>query len=73
MDKIETELLLTDEFTQFSDVIKEVHATKKKMNEEFKKQFEAHKVALAALDKKAQEANDKWTVFAQSKIPKAAK
>ena len=59
----EIDLLLTDEFVQFSKDITVVHEEKKKLKDEFKKLYDKFQADVAALDAKAQEASQKWDAW----------
>lgn len=56
----DAELLLTDEFVEFSKAIAEVHEEKKVLEAEFKKHFEAYKAAKKSMEDRVSEANSKW-------------
>lgn len=56
----DAELLLTDEFVEFSKAIAEVHEEKKVLEAEFKKHFEAYKAAKKSMEDRVSEANAKW-------------
>jgi Skp family chaperone for outer membrane proteins len=56
----DAELLLTDEFVSFSQVIASVHEEKKVLEEEFKKHFEEYKSRKKELENKVVAANAKW-------------
>lgn len=48
-----TELLLSDKFLEFSQKIASIHERKKALLVEFKKQFEAHKAQVKTLEEEA--------------------
>lgn len=56
----DAELLLTDEFVEFSKAIAEAHEEKKVLEAEFKKHFEAYKAAKKAIEDKVSSASGKW-------------
>lgn len=56
----EAELLLTDEFVEFSKAIAEVHEEKKVLEADFKKHFEAYKASKKSLEDKVSAVSAKW-------------
>jgi hypothetical protein len=46
-------ILLSDEFAEFSGKVTALHERKKELNAEFKKIYESHKSAIAAIDAEA--------------------
>lgn len=62
----DAELLLTDEFVEFSKAIAEVHEEKKHLEAEFKKHFEAYKAAKKSMEDKVAEASAKWEEWKKS-------
>jgi len=46
-------ILLSDEFAEFSGKVTALHERKKELNAEFKKIYESHKSAVAAIDAEA--------------------
>lgn len=51
-------VLLSDEFANFSGQITALHEKKKELNANFKKLYEEHKAAVAAIDAEAQKLQD---------------
>lgn len=66
----ETELLLSDEFVSFSQIIASVHEEKKVIEEEFKKYFEDYKSKKKELENKVAAANTKWEEWKTSQLKK---
>jgi len=48
-----TNILLSDDFAEFSGKVTALHEKKKEMNANFKKLYEEHKAAIAAIDAEA--------------------
>ena len=46
-------ILLSDQFAEFSGKVTALHEKKKEMNANFKKLYEEHKAAIAAIDAEA--------------------
>lgn len=59
----EVDLLLTDEFVQFSTEIARIHNEKKSLKEQFKQVYEKFQTDIAALDIQATEASTKWETW----------
>jgi hypothetical protein len=57
---IEVELLLTDEFTKFSQTIAAIHAEKTAKTKEFKTVYAKYQQECAELDTKAKDAQKDW-------------
>jgi phage-related minor tail protein len=66
----EHELLLTDEFVEFSKAIASVHEEKKVLEEEFKKHFDAYKAKKKALEAQVAEASSKWEAWKKEQASK---
>lgn len=56
----EEELLLTQEYNDFSMKVSQAFNEKKRLEEEFKAKFEKYKAQKAEIEKKVKEANDEW-------------
>ena len=56
----DADLLLTDEFVDFSKAIAEAHEEKKVLEAEFKKHFEAYKSAKKGIEDRVAGASAKW-------------
>lgn len=56
----DAELLLTDEFVEFSKTIAEAHESKKALEAEFKKHFEAYKAEKKQIEDTVAEASSRW-------------
>ena len=63
----EIELLLTDEFVEFSKRIGEILAQKKSKTDEFRQIHAEFKRAIADLDDSARQANVSWEEFKSQK------
>ena len=63
---IETELLMTDEFAEFSKKVANIHTEKKAKKEEFKKLYDAFQVEMAKYDVEVSKLNDEWKKFSES-------
>ena len=50
---LQASALLSDEFAEFSGKVTALHEKKKELNAEFKKLYEEHKSAVAAIDAEA--------------------
>lgn len=50
---LQANVLLSDEFAEFSGKVTALHEKKKELNAEFKKLYEEHKSAVAAIDAEA--------------------
>jgi len=66
----DAELLLTDEFVSFSQVVASVHEEKKVLEEEFKKHFEEYKNKKKELENKVSTANSKWEEWKNTQLKK---
>ena len=66
----DAELLLTDEFVEFSKAIAESHEKKKTLEAEFKKHFEAYKAEKKAIEDRVHEASSKWEDWKSSQVKK---
>jgi len=67
---MDTDLLLTDEFVNFSKSIAEIHQAKKTRSEEFKKLYDAYKADIKNFDDSAANAQKQWEEFAATKATK---
>ena len=65
----DADLLLTDEFVEFSKVIAEAHEEKKVLEAEFKKHFEAYKASKKAIEDKVSGASAKWEEWKKTQTP----
>ena len=61
-----TNVLLSDDFANFSGQITALHEKKKELNAEFKKLYEKHKAEIAAIDEEAQNLQDAFFADNQS-------
>ena len=50
---VDVDVLLSDDFVQFSYKVSELHEKKKKLNADFKKLYEEHKKSLKTIDGEA--------------------
>lgn len=66
----DAELLLTDEFVEFSRTIAEIHERKKILEEEFKKHFEAYKAEKKSIEHAVTEASARWEEWKKSQVKK---
>ena len=57
------EYLLTDEYVEFSQKVASIHAEKKTLKDEFKKQYEAFQIRQKELDESAKEAIAAWEAW----------
>ncbi|NCA17176.1 MAG: hypothetical protein EBS90_09040 [Betaproteobacteria bacterium] len=64
----EHELLLTDEFVEFSKAVAAVHEEKKVLEEDFKKHFEDYKSKKKDLENKVAAASTKWEEWKKSQL-----
>lgn len=62
----EHELLLTDEFAEFSKAVAAVHEEKKVLEEEFKKHFDNYKARKKEFEARVADASSKWEEFKKS-------
>lgn len=62
------EVLMSDEFVEFSEKIRVLHDQKKELNAQFKKLYEEHKATIKALDEEAKLAQDAFDQWADSNI-----
>jgi uncharacterized protein YeeX (DUF496 family) len=69
-DMNDNELLLSDEFVEFSKVVAQVHETKKAIESNFKKVFDEYKAKKAELESKVAEASAKWEAWKKDQAPK---
>lgn len=60
------ELLLTDEFVEFSKAIAVIHEEKKAIEEDFKKQFDEYKALKKSFETRVSEASTKWEEWKKS-------
>lgn len=60
------EMLLSDEFEEFSAAVAAVHHEKKILEEEFKKHFDAYKAKKKEFEAKVAEASAKWEDWKKS-------
>jgi len=71
----EVDIILSDEFVQYSQLISTIHNNKKNMKEEFKKQYEKFQADQAELDRQALDATKKfeaWKTGAAAPAPDKA-
>lgn len=66
----DAELLLTDEFVEFSKTIAEAHESKKALEAEFKKHFETYKADKKNIEDTVAEASAKWEDWKKSQVKK---
>lgn len=59
----EIDVLLTDEFVEFSTKIAEIHQQKKDKKAELKKIYAKFQEEIAELDEQARAANEAWEAF----------
>jgi hypothetical protein len=64
----EHELLLTDEFVEFSKAVSVVHEEKKVLEEDFKKHFEDYKSKKKELENKVASASSKWEEWKKAQL-----
>lgn len=64
----ETELLLSDEFVTFSQIVASVHEEKKILEESFKKHFDDYKAKKKEFETKVAEANSKWESWKKEQL-----
>ena len=69
----ETDLLLTDEFINFSKEITVVYENKKLVEEDFKKHFEDYKKKKKEFESNVIEANIKWEDWKKTQLSSAKK
>lgn len=62
----EQEMLLSDEFAEFSNAIALVHHEKKILEEEFKKHFDAYKAKKKEFEARVADASAKWEDWKKS-------
>jgi len=67
MVNVETEVLLTDEFVEFSTKIAAIHAEKKTATEEFRKIYLAYQDKIKVYEEQVAELKKNWEVFASGK------
>lgn len=60
------ELLLTDEFVEFSKAIASIHEEKKVLEENFKKYFDEYKSVKKSLEARVADASAKWEEWKKS-------
>ena len=56
----EQEMLLSDEFVEFSKAVAAIHEEKKVLEEDFKKQFDNYKAKKKEFEARVSEASAKW-------------
>ena len=66
----DAELLLTDEFVEFSKAIANAHEEKKVLEADFKKHFEAYKTAKKDLEDRVSAASSKFEEWKKTQIKK---
>lgn len=66
----ESELLLTDEFVEFSKAVAAVHEEKKILEEEFKKHFDEYKLKKKTFESRVAEASAKWEAWKKEQASK---
>lgn len=54
------ELLLTDEYQNFTQKVQSAYREKKELEEEFKAKFEEYKAQKAEIENRVKEAHDEW-------------
>jgi len=59
----EIDIILSDEFVQYSQLVSTIHTNKKNMKEEFKKLYEKFQSDQAELDRQALEATKKFETW----------
>lgn len=62
----EQEMLLSDEFVEFSRAVAAVHEEKKTLEEEFKKLFDDYKAKKKSFETRVAEASAKWEEWKKS-------
>lgn len=66
----EQEMLLSDEFVEFSRAVASIHEEKKILEEEFKKQFDNYKSKKKDFEARVSEASAKWEDWKKSQSAK---
>ena len=67
------EILLSDQFAEFSGKVTALHEKKKELIAEFRKVYEAHKAEIKGIDDQSTELQglfNEWAAQASSKLPK---
>jgi len=64
------EILLSDEFADFSGKVTALHEKKKELKMEFKKYFEKHKADVKGIDEEAKKLQDEFNSWAEPPKPK---
>jgi uncharacterized protein (UPF0335 family) len=60
---VDVDVLLSDDFVQFSSKVAELHEKKKKLNADFKKLYEEHKKSLKTIDGEAAKLQKEFEVM----------
>lgn len=63
---METEILLTDEFVEFSQKITKIHIAKKTRQAEFKKLYDAFMLEMHGFDEQVSNLKSEWENFARN-------
>lgn len=58
------EVLLSDEFAEFSGKVTALHEKKKELKMEFKRYFEKHKAEVKGIDEEAKKLQDSFNIWA---------
>jgi len=66
----EQEILLTDEFVEFSKAVAAVHEEKKALEEHFKKHFDEYKSKKKQLETRVADASAIWENFKKEQLAK---
>lgn len=69
----ETDLLLSDEFVEFSQTIAECHKSKKTLEDSFKKLFDEYKAKKKELEDAVVAASSKWESWKKEQASAADK
>lgn len=64
---LQASVLLSDEFAEFSGKVTALHERKKELKSEFKKLYEEHKAAVAAIDAEAVALQNAFTIDDEEK------
>jgi len=64
----EIDIILSDEFVQYSQLVATIHTQKKTMKEEFKKLYEKFQADQAELDRQALDATQKFEAWKASAL-----
>jgi uncharacterized protein (UPF0335 family) len=66
---LQANVLLSDEFAEFSGKVTALHERKKELNAEFKKLYEEHKSAVAAIDAEAVALQNAFSAATEQEVP----